>query len=538
MEIARILIVEDDEFFAEKIKENLEKNGFNICGISKTGTDAIKKAASTKPHLVLMDIHLSGNLDGVETAGYIYRNMEVPVVYLTSLMNNKILERAKKTEPFGFIPKNIAYDQISIMIEFALYKHKVLVKEREMHRKLIDNQKKFENIVNAARDAIIFIDTDDVITFWNPASKHTFHYDAEEAIGQNFFELLISDEYRIDLYQAFQSTKSGNKSILFENTLELYAKQKEGDLIPVEMSLTALQVEDKWYACAFVRDVTTRIIAEEEVNKLIEEMQVSKEILEQNANELVYLNHKLSESESQLQELNASKDKFFSIIAHDLKGPFQGLLGYSQMLSSDIENLTKEEIADFAKSLNESAEHLFKLLENLLHWSRIQRGVIENNPDHAELIQIVDINIALIYTRAQQKGIELINEVPEALYIYADINMVNTVLRNLLSNAVKFTSEGDKIGVRARELEYQTIEVEVFDTGIGMDKSAREKIFRIDSHHTTPGTNNEQGTGLGLILCKELVEKCRGHIRVDSEPGKGASFRFTLPKGSGENYSD
>jgi PAS domain S-box-containing protein len=375
-----------------------------------------------------------------------------------------------------------------------------------------------------------------MIDFWNPAATHFLYFEKEEAIGKNFFDLVITDEYRQDLVNAFEKNRSGGTSVLFETTLELYAKRKDGDIIPVEMALTPLKIADECHVCAYLRDVTQRVIAEEEVNKLIEELQVSKDILEQNANELIYLNHKLFESEEQLQELNASKDKFFSIIAHDLKGPFQGLLGYSQMLSSDIEHLSKEEIADFAKSLNDSANHLFKLLENLLHWSRIQRGVIEYNPDNHEIIRIVEINIGLVYTRARQKGIELINDVEQGLYIYADANMINTVLRNLLSNAVKFTSEGDKIGVRAKEQEFGTIEIEVFDTGIGMDEEARDKIFRIDSHYTTPGTSNEQGTGLGLILCKELIEKCKGHIWVESKPGEGASFKFTLPKGDGSEY--
>jgi PAS domain S-box-containing protein len=536
MEIARILIVEDDEFFAEKIKKSLEENGFSVCGISRTGTDAIKKASTHEPHIILMDIHLKGNLDGIETAGYIYRNWSIPVVYLTSLLNNQILERAKKTEPFGFIPKSTGNEQIPIMVEFALYKHRMVLNERRMQESYIENQQKFRNIVNSARDAIVFINPDDEIDFWNPAAAHIFHYEEKEAVGQNFFNLIITDEYKEDLINAFEKNKRGKNSILFENTLELYAKRSDGEIFPVEMTLSPLRIKDEVHACAFIRDVTTRVIAEEEVNKLIEELQVSKDILEQNANELVYLNHKLFESEEQLQELNASKDKFFSIIAHDLKGPFQGLLGYSQMLSTDIEHLTKEEITDFAKSLHESANHLFKLLENLLHWSRIQRGVIDNNPENHDLIQIVDMNLALVYTRAEQKGIELVNDVPDSLYVYADANMVNTILRNLLSNSVKFTSKGDKIGIRARELEYKSIEVEVFDTGIGMDEQARDKIFRIDQHYTTPGTGNEQGTGLGLILCKELVEKCKGHIWVESEPDKGTSFKFTLPIGDGSEF--
>jgi len=244
--------------------------------------------------------------------------------------------------------------------------------------------------------------------------------------------------------------------------------------------------------------------------------------------ELQELNQQLQATNQQLQEANTSKDKLFSIIAHDLRNPFTALLGLTEALVEDCEHYEKERLKVMLGRLHTSSEKVYALLTNLLEWSRLERGLIEPDPKEISLKQIAEHNIRLFATSTEQKQIALRNLVPEGTTAYADFNMMNTVFRNLLSNALKFTDTGGTIEVSGRQ-EKNVVEIVISDTGIGMNKECLEKLFRIDTKCTRPGTTGEIGTGLGLILCKELVEKNGGTIRVESEEGEGTTFTFTLP---------
>jgi PAS domain S-box-containing protein len=231
----------------------------------------------------------------------------------------------------------------------------------------------------------------------------------------------------------------------------------------------------------------------------------------------------------QLKKINSEKDKFFSIIAHDLKSPFNGLLGLTELMVSEDEDITKDELLDYSKSLNESASSIFKLLENLLEWAQMQKGSIPFSPKELTLSTITIQNIEILNQRALQKGVTLINEVDETQNVYADERMINTVLRNYLSNAVKFTKRDGKIIVRTKKLDNAMVEVSVQDTGVGMAEKDVNKLFKMEEKVGSKGTEGEPSTGLGLLLCKEFVEKNGGKVWADSEMGKGSIFYFTVP---------
>jgi signal transduction histidine kinase len=385
-----------------------------------------------------------------------------------------------------------------------------------------------------------------------------FGFEYEDAIGKFLYDLIVTEQYYDDFKDLFNE-ELHDDSLIFQSPLELYAKTIDGATLPIEMHLRPVKSNNlnssdnisfhsetpvseihssnlqtlhpkQLLIAVFIRNVAEKIAINEEMSRLIEELQVSRDIIEQNAGEFIELNLKLSESEELLKELNASKDKFFSIIAHDLKGPFLGLLGSSELLSSDIESLSNEEIKAISTTLNNSAQKLFKLLENLLEWSRIQRGAIEFNPSEIELENIISTNIDLASINAKNKNISIEMSLEPQLKVFADSNMLNTILRNLLSNAVKFTNSGGKIEIKARNLDDDYIEITVADNGVGMDDNALNSIFRIDKSYSTPGTNQEQGTGLGLILCKDLIAKNNGTICVESQPGIGTTFTLKLKK--------
>ena len=240
------------------------------------------------------------------------------------------------------------------------------------------------------------------------------------------------------------------------------------------------------------------------------------------------LEQKVLERTKDLKELIATKDKFFGIIAHDLRNPFSGLLGASEILFKYTDAYDKENIKKLSELLHSSAKNVYAMLENLLEWARTQTGSIQFNPEEIIIRDIISENFSNIKAFADNKKIKLLSEVKNGLMIKGDRNMLNTILRNLLNNAVKFTNKGGKVSVNALKTnEYITFSVK--DTGVGIPKDDIGKLFRIDIKYSNPGTSDESGTGLGLILCKEFVEKHKGKIWVESVINKGTEFKFTIP---------
>lgn len=239
-------------------------------------------------------------------------------------------------------------------------------------------------------------------------------------------------------------------------------------------------------------------------------------------------NEKIIHQNTELQQLNATKDKFFSIISHDLKGPLNSLTSFSGLLINYFDSLSKEEIQTLAKDLDKSLKNLFALLENLLEWSRSQTGAIEFKAEPFDLSELIQQNIELLTTQAGTKEIRLQYSNLQPITVMAHKNSVTTVIRNLISNAIKFTPTGGTITLSATKSNEEAL-ISIADTGVGMSKEVIDKIFRIDAKHSTKGTADEKGTGLGLVLCKDFVEKNNGSIGVQSEEGKGSTFYFTLP---------
>jgi len=230
----------------------------------------------------------------------------------------------------------------------------------------------------------------------------------------------------------------------------------------------------------------------------------------------------------QLKKLIATKDKFFSIIAHDLKSPFNGILGFSEILKEEAPDLDKNSIVEYARLIHSSTKHTFELLENLLDWARMQQGRIPFEPKKFLLSSMLDSEFKGLKNNANQKNITLIDNIQENIILLADENMIGTVLRNLISNAIKFTPRNGKVQVEAK-IQSDQVVISVSDTGQGMAAETIEKLFKLETSFTTRGTEDEKGTGLGLLLCKEFIEKHGGEIGLDSEKGKGSVFYVKIP---------
>jgi signal transduction histidine kinase len=230
----------------------------------------------------------------------------------------------------------------------------------------------------------------------------------------------------------------------------------------------------------------------------------------------------------ELVELNAAKDKFFSIIAHDLKSPFNSIMGLSEVLVEQIQKKDYAGIEKYAGIIHNSSQRAVDLLMNLMEWSLSQTGRMEFIPEQIEMVELINEVEYLSNDIARQKSITISKDVPNHATVFADKAMISAVLRNLVSNAIKFTKPGGQITISAVEKPDELI-VSVADTGVGISNDRNENLFRLDESYSTTGTNNEKGTGLGLILCKEFIEKHGGKIWVESQEGKGSIFSFTIP---------
>ncbi len=238
----------------------------------------------------------------------------------------------------------------------------------------------------------------------------------------------------------------------------------------------------------------------------------------------------LRESEENLRKINAEKDKLFSIIAHDLRSPFNGFLGLTEVMAEGLHGMTLEEIQRIAVSMKKSAANLYSLLENLLEWSLMQRGLTAFEPQLFLLSRKITESMALVTEAADKKEIAISYDIPEDLTVFADRNMFEGIIRNLSSNAVKFTNKGGVVNISAKTIPDNSVEISVKDTGIGMNKEITDNLFRLDIDTSRKGTEDESSTGLGLIICKDFIEKHGWKLRVESEEGKGSTFYFTIPK--------
>jgi signal transduction histidine kinase len=257
-----------------------------------------------------------------------------------------------------------------------------------------------------------------------------------------------------------------------------------------------------------------------------------KESLDQVLEKQIYIEEQskiLNLQKDQLQKLNSTKDKFFSIIAHDLRSPFQSLMGLSDIMVEEFKGNSNTEHKNYARMIQNSSHHIYSLVENLLTWSRTQRDKMSFEPVEIDISSIIGDTLNLLQQNFDQKNISSDKNSGTDKHGFADKNMIEMVIRNLITNAIKFTPKDGRIYVSLEENNHD-LRVEIRDNGVGITPENQQRLFKIDSNFSNKGTNGEGGTGLGLIICKEFIEKNNGRIWVESKPGEGSSFFFTIPK--------
>jgi signal transduction histidine kinase len=236
----------------------------------------------------------------------------------------------------------------------------------------------------------------------------------------------------------------------------------------------------------------------------------------------------LEKSEMELRKAIAAKDKYFSVLAHDVRNPFNFLIGISELLQNDLDDISPEDLKTILEKIHKTSIQTHRIFENLLYWAQTQTGDISFNPRVLNVKDLIDDCVEMTKVFAENKGLKLEALPHNGVYAYADENMVKTVLRNLTMNAIKFTVKGGSIQIGVHQ-KNSAAEIQVIDTGIGIEKKDLNRLFKIEENFSTTGTEKEPGFGLGLVLSKEFIEKNNGKIMVKSKPGEGSTFAFTLP---------
>jgi PAS domain S-box-containing protein len=374
---------------------------------------------------------------------------------------------------------------------------------KKIEAELRASEHKYHELFDNANDYIITIDLDGKITNANRTLLNYLQTDLDQITQHSVFDYIHRDH--------LESAKASKNKILagiYNDPFEVVAIGANKQEVTFEVKASPMMQNGQLTGiqCVF-SDVTLRKQATEKLEKYTQD----------------------------LIDLNKTKDKFFSIIAHDLRNPYSSMIGFSEMLLEDLDDMSKEEIRDSLKIIHTSAKHSFNLLDNLLVWSRLQTGHMPFNQAPIALINAVEEVNNLLFSLAYRKKIEINNLVRPDIILYADKNMLHSILNNLVMNAIKYTPAGGKINIAAEhkndspETDPLFVSISVADTGIGMESELLENIFTANKVISKPGTDREQGTGLGLLLTREMIEKHGGNISAGSIPGEGSVFTFQLP---------
>lgn len=372
------------------------------------------------------------------------------------------------------------------------------LQEEIAERKLAENEiRKLSKVFLDGTNPSFIEDLDGNILEMNDEAVNVYGFSREELVDKSV-KLLVPEGSQKKVDELIKRCIAGE----LVRDVECSRRRKDGNEIPILLTLSLLTDEDnKPFGIASI------------ASNLSEQKNIEKE---------------LTKSKAAAESANATKDKFFKIISHDLRSPFNSIIGFSNLLNMSYDAFDDEERKDCIEKMNTSSIYAYDLLENLLTWARAQTDEIKINKEKLNLEKLVETSISTYLLNADSKNISIINKVQPELIVSIDENTALTFIRNLISNAIKFTPEGGNITIDSQHTEGR-IKLHIIDTGVGMSPEVIDNLFKIDKGESTDGTNNEKGTGLGLILCKEFIERNGGTIIVNSEVNKGSEFIISLP---------
>ena len=418
------------------------------------------------------------------------------------IFKNLAISKKSSTYDYSWLHKNGKRYSGRVYIEPIFRDNKItellaitvdLTDSKIAEKALIESEKRFRTYIESSPLSIYMVNKKGEFTFINSATSQLLGYSTEELINQPVSLINFEEDIPL-LKEKYDATKLYEKVPSYEIRL----RKKNGEILFVIVDSVKIMEDEVIH---FATDIT----------------------------EMKKFQQQISIKNNELNELNITKDKFFSIIAHDLRGPMYNVLGFSDLLAENVLTYDKERLSYFVSLLNNSAKQTSSLLENLLVWSRSQRNVTIFEPQIYSCIDLTNEVLKEAQHLMLPKNISLKQNIEKALNVFTDKEMFKTIFRNLISNAIKYSHNGGEIIIGYQESNNNQIKFFVKDNGVGMSKDISKELFKIDQNVTTEGTNHERGTGLGLIICKDFVEKHQGIIWAESEKNKGSIFYFTMP---------
>ncbi|MCF4966380.1 hybrid sensor histidine kinase/response regulator [Nostoc sp. CMAA1605] len=500
MTTTRILVVEDEVIVARTITSQLSQLGYTVIGTASSGKVAIAKALETRPELVLMDIILKGEMDGIDTASYIREYLDIPVIFLTAYGDDHTLQRAKITQPFGYIVKPFTSKDLRIAIEIGILKHR-------LERDIRENRDKLATLLNSISDAVIATDDQGLITFMNPAAEALTGWNRQDAIGEDVAKIfsLIDEVTEAKIENPVRKVLREQQVVYLDEFTSLITK--EGKRIPIGDSASPImRPPDK-------------------INGVVI---VFWDISERRKTEL------LEQALRKEREVNYLKSLFISTVSHEFRNPLSVIQTAVELIELQGENLTESRKDIYLKRIKTAVQSMKNLMEDVLFMGRAEAKRLVCNPQKLDLRKFCQ-ELVEEFTSVITSGHEVIftcaSKLTEA---YADEQLLNYMLVNLLSNAVKYSPHNEAIRLDLICDQEKNIAIfEIQDEGIGIPEADQKRLF--ESFYRASNTQSIEGTGLGLVIVKRCVEAHQGTISFSSQEGQGTTFTITLPlEGSNE----
>jgi PAS domain S-box-containing protein len=507
MKNIRIMVVEDEMIVAMSLEDDLRQLGYDVCASVDSGKDAILKANETKPDIVLMDVQLKGNMDGIEAATCIHQQLDIPIIFLTAYADTKTLQRAKMASPFGYLLKPFDERELKTTIEMALnkYQRDSLYKEK-LTDALIESEERFKLFIESIHDyAMFMLNKDGYVVSWNPGAERVTGYTESEGLGKHlsfiFPPQAIEDghpQHELDIAskqgrfegEGWRIRKDGSK--FWAHSITNAIKDNEGNL--------------RGFA-KITRDITEQKNAQDQIRHLNENLEL-----------------RVKERTGQLEAANKELEAFSYSVSHDLRAPLRIINGFSRILIDDYSKELPEEARQFIEYIRDNAIQMGRLIDDLLSFSRLSRQ--QMNIRMVQVNHIIQQALEVLEEEKKDRQVDLsIGDLPPA---YVDPSLLKQVFVNLLSNSIKYTKgrEVAKIEVGSFKDNLNNVVYYVKDNGVGFNMKYVDKLFGVFQRFHKQ--EEFEGTGVGLAIVQRIIHRFGGRIWAESEVHKGSTFYFTL----------